>query len=554
MASSQPVDLDNCPMLSEGYQGGCVSQLQTELNTILGLNLSVDGTFGSTTEKAVERFQQEHNIVPADGIVGPQTKAAIDNPGSSSAGTPPGQLNPGQQITSGTQIASPDGQFVLQMQGDGNLVLRAPGNIPLGDTHTAGHDGTIALMQTDGNFVLTAPGNIPVWASGTDGHPGTVLQVQDDGDVVLYAPGHQFLRVLFPASPDPQNSVPAPTVPMATAPAPGPSVPAPGASDASTAPSTPAPLRYVALGDSYSSGEGLAPFQPGSDTPTDTCHRSDQAYSQYVTPKPDVFAACSGQTTAALTKAVMSGQEPDQDSRLDQNTGLVTFTFGGNDADWTSALTACTKLQTEVLHSTVYGNPAGCNQQLSELPGRIEMMKENLITVYTTLLGDHAAPNAQVRVLNYPPLFPDRGGNTSGCRIGRINPAGLQLVIAHDVEQKFVALEQQANAAIAAAVSQVRNSVAGGDRLQLVDVDSQFGGYTGHTISCGDTGRPTPWINALRMSSSQAALLALDASGGNWDQLNTDLFDVYSASFHPTHEGQYQMYLALSAELPNGWH
>ena len=95
----------------------------------------------------------------------------------SSAGIPPGQLNPGQRITSGTQIASPDGKFVLQMQRDGNLVIRAPGNIPLGDTHTAGHNGTIAVMQTDGNFVLRAPGNIPVWASGTNGHPGTVTAV-----------------------------------------------------------------------------------------------------------------------------------------------------------------------------------------------------------------------------------------------------------------------------------------------------------------------------------------------------------------------------------------
>ena len=157
-----------------------------------------------------------------------------------STGPPPGQLSPGQQITSGTQIASPDGKFVLQMQSDGNLVLRAPGNIPLGDTHTAGHDGTIAVMQTDGNFVLRAPGNIPVWASGTDGHPGTVLQVQDDGGVVLYAPGHQVLRVLFPAVLDPRNSAPTPTAPPATAPAPAPSAsaPAPVAAAPANAPPT----------------------------------------------------------------------------------------------------------------------------------------------------------------------------------------------------------------------------------------------------------------------------------------------------------------------------
>jgi len=224
--SSPPVNLDNCPTLYTGYpRGGCVAQLQTELNTILGLSLPVDSTFGLATKSAVESFQQEHNIVPAEGIVGPQTKAALDNPGSSSAATPPGQLNPGQQITSGTQIASPDGKFVLQMQSDGNLVIRAPGNIPYGDTHTAGHEGTIAVMQTDGNFVLRAPGNIPVWASGTDGHPGTVLQVQDDGGVVLYAPGHQALHVIFPAFGSTQNGGTTPTAPPATAPVAAPTAP-----------------------------------------------------------------------------------------------------------------------------------------------------------------------------------------------------------------------------------------------------------------------------------------------------------------------------------------
>jgi hypothetical protein len=232
------------------------------------------------------------------------------------------------------------------------------------------------------------------------------------------------------------------------------------------------------------------------------------------------------------------------------NTGLVTFTFGGNDADWYDALLDCAKVQTAVLHTTVYGNPAECNQQLSELPGRIETMEQNLIAAYTTVLG--LAPNAQVRVLNYPPLFPDRGGSTSGCRIGRF--ASFQVVIAHDVEQQFVAMEQHANADIADAVSQVQATVPGGDRLQLVDVDPQFGGYTGHTISCGDTGRPTPWINALRMSSSQAAALAADAASGNTNQLSADFADIFTASFHPTQQGQYEMYLALAPTLPADWH
>ncbi len=191
------VNLDNCPTMALGYQGGCASQLQQEL-TNDGDTVPVDGIFGPGTQRAVENFQQEHDIIPADGIVGPQTKVVLGNPDATPTAPTPGQLDPGGQITSGTQIASPDGEFVLQMQDDGNLVLRAPGNVPLGDTHTEGNNGAIAVMQTDGNFVIRAPGNVPVWSSGTAGHTGTVLQVQDDGGVVLYGPGHQALRVLVP--------------------------------------------------------------------------------------------------------------------------------------------------------------------------------------------------------------------------------------------------------------------------------------------------------------------------------------------------------------------
>jgi len=187
-----------------------------------------------------------------------------------SAGTPPGQLDPGQLITSGTQIASPDGKFVLQMQSDGNLVLRAPGNIPLGDTRTAGHDGTIAVMQTDGNFVLRAPGNIPVWASGTDGHPGTVLQVQNDGNVVLYAPGHQALRVLFPASPNPQSSGPTSTEPPATTPASPPGSAQPASPDCSQEATQGPPSASIPPGQ-QSYFQCQPPGKPGTKIPSAGC-------------------------------------------------------------------------------------------------------------------------------------------------------------------------------------------------------------------------------------------------------------------------------------------
>jgi hypothetical protein len=44
-------------------------------------------------------------------------------------------------------------------------------------------------MQTDGNLVVIAPGNVPVWASGTSGHPNSKLILQTDGNLVIYSAG-----------------------------------------------------------------------------------------------------------------------------------------------------------------------------------------------------------------------------------------------------------------------------------------------------------------------------------------------------------------------------
>ncbi|CAO5258418.1 hypothetical protein [Frankia sp. AgKG'84/4] len=101
----------------------------------------------------------------------------------------PSQLNPAEIVDVGASLASPDGRYVLTMQGNGDLVLYAPGHRAVWLSHTT-TPGTILMQQADGNLTLRAPGNVPVWASNTAEHPGTVLQIQNDGNVALYAPGH----------------------------------------------------------------------------------------------------------------------------------------------------------------------------------------------------------------------------------------------------------------------------------------------------------------------------------------------------------------------------
>jgi peptidoglycan hydrolase-like protein with peptidoglycan-binding domain len=81
--SFPPVNIDDCPTLHADYPtGGCVAELQKELNLIAGSTIvTVDGTFGpkgSQTYKAVIAFQQAQGL-PQDGLVGPNTKKALDH-------------------------------------------------------------------------------------------------------------------------------------------------------------------------------------------------------------------------------------------------------------------------------------------------------------------------------------------------------------------------------------------------------------------------------------------------------------------------------------------
>ncbi len=62
-------------LLSSGDSGPAVAHLQQQLKA-QGANLQVDGDFGPLTDAAVRHFQSAHGL-DVDGIVGPQTQAAL---------------------------------------------------------------------------------------------------------------------------------------------------------------------------------------------------------------------------------------------------------------------------------------------------------------------------------------------------------------------------------------------------------------------------------------------------------------------------------------------
>lgn len=94
-------------------------------------------------------------------------------------------LGPGETLTAGRELRSPNGEYVLRMQPDGNLVLYDNQNKPVWESGTFGRGVVEAVMQPDGNLALKTRLGRTVWASDTDGARGARLTVQNDGNLVI---------------------------------------------------------------------------------------------------------------------------------------------------------------------------------------------------------------------------------------------------------------------------------------------------------------------------------------------------------------------------------
>jgi hypothetical protein len=92
-------------------------------------------------------------------------------------------LAPGESIRDWGKLESPNGQFALIMQTDGNLVAYTwPHGYWASNT---GGAGTNLVMQGDGNLVIYDNRGVALWASHTNNNPGAYLVLQDDGNMVI---------------------------------------------------------------------------------------------------------------------------------------------------------------------------------------------------------------------------------------------------------------------------------------------------------------------------------------------------------------------------------
>jgi lysophospholipase L1-like esterase len=193
---------------------------------------------------------------------------------------------------------------------------------------------------------------------------------------------------------------------------------------AASSPVAPRPLRYIALGDSFSSGEGVPPFREGTNEylpVRDTCHRSFRAYPSLIAGRrssPGIwgFWACSGAHVADMTQA--NHENPPEIAQLDRiappggsdrGVDLVTLTIGGNDAQFGSVWLRC------VVTHVVPGLGSCQDNWRVRVQDEIKRLSTTLPALFRTLRA--RAPRARLVVLGYPNPFPATVPLISKCRL-----------------------------------------------------------------------------------------------------------------------------------------
>lgn len=180
---------------------------------------------------------------------------------------------------------------------------------------------------------------------------------------------------------------------------------------------------YVALGDSFASGEGAGDY----DLPTDIdrskdwrwgvdtggyrnmCHRSSNSYASRIYGKHDLdfagsfrAAYCSGAVSRHLYNPAdgRDGKDPQhgemrQLAHLNEDTSLVTMSIGGNDIGFGAVLTDCA-LNVEPFMK--------CQDKWdSELDRRMRVFEYEVTLLYRKMKD--RAPNARIIIMGYPRLF-----------------------------------------------------------------------------------------------------------------------------------------------------
>jgi len=178
-----------------------------------------------------------------------------------------------------------------------------------------------------------------------------------------------------------------------------------------------APTRYVALGDSFTSGEGAFDYLPEVAPRPASCHRSRNAYPELLAqrlrsglvhdPARD-FLACSGDEVPDLMSRQLG--------TLGDDVAVVTVGIGGNDSGWIEAVRAC---MLDALTHPKPGTGKGCTRIIADVfSRRLPELRVRLQDAYNAIRI--RAPRAKVIVVGYPALFEDSFKSTACLSTGAL--------------------------------------------------------------------------------------------------------------------------------------
>jgi lysophospholipase L1-like esterase len=296
---------------------------------------------------------------------------------------------------------------------------------------------------------------------------------------------------------------------------------------------------YVALGDSYSAGEGLRPFNAftGGEATGDSCHRSEQAYSQllrFTAPAPALrFPACSGAVTHDVFNSHQHGATTiaaQVDDKVHPDVGLVTITIGGNDVVFSDVIVHCF-IHANCLHKNF--DPRGNNPDrdvilppAQNLDTWAEAALHQVTTKAQTLYPHLRAiyPNARIILIGYPYLVPEGGA-----------PILSQWNDCQSILRRFSKPERRAIRQLEDRLNQTMNETAIANNIEVI---SPAEGWAGHE-PCGHT--QSQYTNSIK-PFIQFSDLGKFVDGG---------------TFHPNAAGQRELarlvtcYLLANPEQPS---
>ena len=218
------INLMDCPSLGLGYHGGCVDELQSELNKVENADLAVDGSFGATTRQALVSFQRQYGL-KADGVSGQKTSMTLANlialgvPSMPAPENYPPTFNPAVAASWAVANAATAGGFIYKSDPCTEFTSRAlnDGGLPPDATWYPPTDGVdryvnsgdlSAAWDNVNSFVNYAVGN--GWARMIPldlNNPASAVMARP-GDLVLshlgrrghtYDDGHRILRKRTPS-------------------------------------------------------------------------------------------------------------------------------------------------------------------------------------------------------------------------------------------------------------------------------------------------------------------------------------------------------------------